>query len=188
METKRIIFLFTILMTALVISPAKAVFEVDLTEGHYFIPDPINYPAWGHIDVLNLRDTVTVTSLNSSSVDRLNMYNSSFLVVYDGTIDELYLYDNAKAELHGGLYAKLYIDSESTAQVTIYARDVRFSPDTPPPAGYSGSLRGYWLDNNEPFHIGLYGPDTYSHITIVPEPASAFLVSFGALLLGLRRK
>ncbi|MFA5554868.1 MAG: hypothetical protein WDA68_09985 [Phycisphaerae bacterium] len=193
-----------VLITALLLmvfsSYANATIEINWYEGDYTIPYQVPHPGWDGAKLLNIYNDVTVTMPGGGGVGgQFNMYDNSSLALHLGYIGELNLYDNASAELYGGMIDKLCIgciltakgdwiaDPESTAQVTLYARDVVFWPRTPPPAGYSGVLQGYWLANNEPFHIGLYGPDTYSRITIVPEPASITFIALGGLAL-LRKR
>lgn len=49
----------------------------------------------------------------------------------------------------------------------------------------AGQVTGYW-QNGLPFTINLGGSDAYSHINLIPEPATFLLISIGGLLL--RRK
>ncbi|MFA5554865.1 MAG: hypothetical protein WDA68_09970 [Phycisphaerae bacterium] len=139
--------LITALLLALLSSYTNAAKIYDLTEGNYVIPDHFNEPYFFDADILSTYNDVAVSMINNfgtSSISTFNVFDDSQLFMYAGYISELNLYDNASAELYGGTINKLRIgciltakgdwivDPESTAQVTIYARDVRFSPDTPP--------------------------------------------------------
>jgi len=90
---------------------------VDLTEGDYNIPDPINHPNWASIDLLNIYKDVTITMRNTmggGSVDVFNMYDNSKLTLYDGFISTLNIYPDASAIVRGGDIHYLWIDPATT--------------------------------------------------------------------------
>ena len=160
------------------------------TEGNYNIP----FPGWDGTGVFNTYNNVTVTILNDggSSTNQFNMYDNSALTMFKGnSIDTLNLYENATTSFFGGNLYHLWVDSVSTGWVKLYAHDVFFMPSSGPTD--PGSVMGYWLSNNQPFHIGFTGDSTQgettkSFIQIVPEPASAAIFALGSLLIYSRRK
>ncbi|MGD0077668.1 MAG: PEP-CTERM sorting domain-containing protein [Sedimentisphaerales bacterium] len=183
------------IITGLILS--LALFPIQLkavdftwTEGHYDLPLP-GYPG---INILNIYNDVTVTILDNggSFVNQFNMYDDSSLTMFKGnSIGTLNLYENSTASLFGGNIYYLWVDSTSTGLVKLYAQDVFFMPSSGPTD--PGSVMGYWISNNQPFHIGftgdsLQGEITRSFIQIVPEPATLVLVALGCLAIFRRRK
>jgi len=112
------------------------------------------------------------------------MYDDSELTTYDGSINYLYLYDNAAATFFGLSYMnELYIDPalENTSQVTFYATFDRWEPFGPNGRGH---LYGNWLtERTPPFVINLVSDGAYSKVQFIPEPATIFLFAIGGLAL-----
>ena len=108
--------------------------------------------------------------------------------MYDGFIGTLNLYADATAIIKGGdISQSLWIDPATTGWVKLYAYDMYVSPQ-PDSQGYL-SIHGYWLADNSFFDISLQnGISTWSHIQIVPEPASALLIGLGWAFVRLRKR
>jgi hypothetical protein len=105
--------------------------------------------------------------------------------MYDSDISNLYLYDNTTASFYGGSSSMdWYIDPANTGWVKMYATLERFEPLGPYGEGH---LYGRWL-TGAPFNIDLAGHGAYSHIQIVPEPASALLIGLGWAFVRLTKR
>jgi hypothetical protein len=158
--------------------------------GHYQIGGEFGYPTTSFV---NTFDTVTVTMVDAGGVDNaFNMYDSSHLTMYGGTIGELNLYQNATASLFStGHISSLWVDAASTGWVKLYAHSVIFFPSS---GGINdSSVGGWWNSNNQWFEIYFKGDRTQGEITrsfiqIVPEPASSAIFALGSLLIYSRRK
>jgi hypothetical protein len=89
----------------------------------------------------------------------------------------------AGADFYGGTISDYLIATDdSTVNIWGYGLLLTSSGGT---YGY-GQVNGYWLDDT-PFTINLNGVDTYTHINLIPEPASCLLLGLGALLLRRER-
>jgi hypothetical protein len=169
-----------ILLLALLWNQSLAI-DVVWTEGHHEIGDGKEYD-W--ISNLWTYNDVTVTMYHGGGAGYFRMYNNSELTNFDGGVSYLYLYDNTTASFFGGINPlEIYIDPASTAQeVLLYAYDVTFHPVDPPFEPYSeGWFEGWWLANDNYFQIDIVGEGAYSHVQIVPEPATSLLLVLGSL-------
>jgi hypothetical protein len=116
-----------------------------------------------------------------------NMYDNSQLTMYDGFIGTLNLYPDTTAIIKGGDIHYLWIDPATTGWVKLYAYDMYVDP-LPDSQGYL-DIHGNWLADNSFFDIELQnGISTYSHIQIVPEPATIAFLALGGLAVLRRRK
>jgi hypothetical protein len=139
------------------------------------------------ISELHTYNDVTVTIYEGGGVGTFKMYDNSSLTSVQ-CIAHLYLYDNATASFSNGISAMyLNISPSSTGWVKLYAYDVTFNPSNPFEPYGEGEIRGKWLANDMFFSIDLFGDGAYSHIQIVPEPATLLLFGLGGLVI-CRRK
>jgi hypothetical protein len=125
--------------------------------------------------------------------------NDAILDVLGGEIGKLETTDFATANLYGGDINWLVSDESSVvniycgdihqwlaafddSSVYLYAYDVVYHP-----AGEGGRIEGTYFRNDTSFSFFLLPyTGTYSHIYIVPEPASLLLLGFGAFALRRR--
>jgi len=89
----------------------------------------------------------------------------------------------ATANLYGGTISEFLMATEEST-VNIFGYDLVLT-SSGGSYGY-GQVTGFWLDDM-PFTINLNGADTYTHINLIPEPASLLLLSLGALVLARKR-
>jgi hypothetical protein len=155
-------------------------YEMNWTSGDL----QISSSQWDTIDNLYTYNDVTV-EIFSAGPANFYMYDNSTLTMYGGEINYLYLYENATASFFGSSYMnELYIDPASTGWVKLYAYDIRFEPYGP----YGkGTIYGNWLSNNMPFQFDLTSNGAYSHVQVVPEPATFVLLGMGILALHRRK-
>jgi hypothetical protein len=109
----------------------------------------------GDVSKLELFD-VTVIDILGGEMDILRTHDNSIINIYSCILDELHSYDNSF--------------------VYLYAYDVTYDDMTQ-------MIEGIYYKDSSFFSIYLlHGQDTYSHITVVPEPSTIFLLSLGGLL------
>ncbi len=127
-------------------------------------------------------------------------HDSSTFNIYDGTIaDQLSCGENSLVNLYSGEFGTLLAENQSTINIfgtdydglshvlwstggtiNLYATNAVYDAT----AGiYEGGLiEGEYLSDGTLFSWDLH-PNTYQHITIIPEPATFLLLAFGGLLL-----
>jgi hypothetical protein len=119
-----------------------------------------------------------------------DMSTNSFVVngsctanVFGGNVGLIEAWSSNSVNLHGGVISD-YLLAVST--VNIYGYGFDYDPLAGSYGG--GQLTGFWVDDT-PFNIDLFaaslpggGPiDTWSHIVLVPEPATILLLGLGAI-------
>jgi len=177
--------ILVIILSLFLQGQSNATITLNWTTGDYNIP----YPGWpGGVSVLNTYNNVTVTMLGGGGIGGVfNMYDNSQLTMYDGFIGTLNLYPDTTAIIKGGDIHYLWIDPATTGWVKLYAYDMYVDP-LPDSQGYL-DIHGNWLADNSFFDIELQnGISTYSHIQIVPEPATIAFLALGGLAVLRRRK
>ena len=113
---------------------------------------------------------------------RLAAYDNTITYWYDGVMDILWARGDSIINIYGGQFTLLSAIDNSL--VNLYAYDVVITHT----GGFwdDGQVTGkYYLDDTS-FIFDLWGQNTYSHINIIPEPASILLLSLGLLFLRKR--
>ena len=144
---------------------------------------------WWNITNLTTHNNVIVKMYEGGGVSYFWMYDNSEFTMYEGSVNYLYLNDNATASYFAGAGPfNIDINSVSTAQVKLYAEFDHFEPYDPynDPLG-PGNVYGYWLSNDMSFNINLVGQGAFSHIQFIPEPATLFLLGLGGMILRKRK-
>jgi len=109
---------------------------------------------------------------------RLAAYDTTFTDWFAGQMGTLWAEGGSIVNIYGGDLGDLWATDNSS--VILYAYDVTHTTK----GGYwdDGQVYGkYYLDDS-PFSFDLYR-DAYSHITIIPEPATILLFGLGGLML-----
>lgn len=142
------------------------------TEGHYEIVDTNVY---GEIYIYN---DVTVDMFDGD-VYKLETFDITTFDMLDGELTDLRVHDNSISNLYGGNLNRLGITENGS--LDLYAYDVIHHPT----GGYydRGWVEGNFLAKDLYFSFDFVEPDTFSHINVVPEPATLLLLSLGVLLI-----
>ena len=111
-------------------------------------------------DVLNLA-TMNITG---GAIDDLTTCNSGVINIYAGDILDVWGQDSTVINIFG--YNLLKVSTGG--------------------AYGHGFVHGYY-GNNSYFDIDFMGSDTYSHVNLIPEPATLFLLALSGLSLRKRR-
>jgi hypothetical protein len=136
----------------------------------------------GVLNILDSWDSATLNLSGDVQVDELGVVFSGTANISGGNIGLMEVGSSNPVNLHGGVISD-YLKAVST--VNIYGYGFEYNPLAGDYRG--GQLTGFWLDDT-PFSIDLYyddtpgGPfiDTYSHIVLIPEPATILLIGLGA--------
>ena len=141
------------------------------TSGHHDILEPDVY---GEIYMYN---DATATMIGGD-VYKLEIYDLTAFDMLGGEMDLLYVHDDTTINIYSGTLSAL--GATENASVDLYAYDVIHHPT----GGHfdRGWLEGNYLLNDLYFTFDLNHLDTFSHINVVPEPTTVFLLALGGLL------
>jgi hypothetical protein len=103
-------------------------------------------------------------------------FNTTLTNWYDGQMYYFYARDNSIVNIFGGR-ASDFLNATDNSQINLHAYDVTYDDITHVIEGY------YYKDNSHFWFELLHGQETYSHIRVVPEPSTLFLLGLGCLLL-----
>ena len=141
---------------------------------------------WAGIHLgLQVKDSSETNIFGGEISDITRVYDFSTINITGGILSTLEIHSTATANLYGGeLEVLQVVDDDKADVVNIYGYGLAKIPY----GGLNGDgiVTGFWTDGT-PFLINLYNPNTYSHINLVPEPATLGLVLMGGLV-GLLRK
>jgi len=138
----------------------------------------------GTIGSLEAWDTGTVNVWGDADVDSLGARESGAVNMSGGVVDHIGAREFGTLNLSGGLVSDRLWAGDSTI-VNIYGYDL-VKTGSGGTYGY-GQVYGFW-PNDIAFTIDLSGPETYSHIVLIPEPATILLIFAGSLFLRRWRK
>ena len=187
-------------MTSIVAVPILIVFgsaypvvgDIVFSSGHHTWTDatPPHGEVWLENDTILDAVGGTIGQLGTLDDSVANIYASSIthgilpmhesaVNLYGGTCKYIYASENSKVNLYGGKWD--YITAIHHSTVRLYAYGLTYDPT----GGLygDGSLQGYFLESGTEFDFSLRSPDTYSHIEIIPEPATLLLLVMGSVLL-----
>lgn len=138
-------------------------------------------------------DASTVNLSGNMQANQLGVSGSGTANMYGGTVGFIEAWNHSTVNLYGGTISDYVLAyGDESLVVNIYGYD--FNYDALGGSYGGGQLTGFWLDDS-PFTIDLWyssNPgeatiDTYSHIVLVPEPATVLFLGAGMLMLRRRR-
>lgn len=103
-------------------------------------------------------------------------FDSTITNWYDGQMDYLRANNESIINIYGGILLDFLYAGEDS-KIYIYAYNVTYNDVT-------HFLEGNFCQDDSYFSIELlHGQDTYSHITIIPEPSVMFLLGLGVIII-----
>jgi len=165
-----------IIVVAFLIGAYPTQADIVWTSGRHVILDGDNYfEIWMYNDA--------TAAMLGGEVGKLEAFDTTYFNMLDGEMSRLYVHDDSIANIFGG---ELYtLAATHNSLLYIYAYDVTYDQIG---GGYGhGWLEGKYYSDDSTFGFSLLFQDTYSHINIVPEPATLVLISLGGFLLRKKR-
>jgi len=116
-------------------------------------------------------------------VFKLEAFDTTAFDMLGGQMTDLRVHDNGIANLHTGDLNRLGITENGL--LNLYAYDVAHHAT----GGYydRGWIEGKYIINDLYFKFDFVQPDTFSHINIIPEQATIFLLGLGGSFARKRR-
>jgi len=116
-------------------------------------------------------------------VYKMETFDISSFDMFDGAMDILNVHGSSIISIHGGTLGAL--GAEDNSLVNLYAYDVIYHPT----GGHydRGWLEGTYIAGNLYFVYDLIHTDSFSHVNVIPEPATFLLFGVGGMLLRKQR-
>jgi hypothetical protein len=113
----------------------------------------------------------------------VGIFDHATVDMFGGNVGLIEAWNYSTVNLYGGIISDYLL---ATSTVNIYGYGFDYDPIAGNDRG--GQLTGFWVDDT-PFSIDLYylkapgAPfiDTWSHITLIPEPTTILLLGLGAI-------
>jgi hypothetical protein len=124
------------------------------------------------------RDSSIINFSGTADASQLQAYNTAKINITGGNVDALAAYNNGIINIYGGniVFNARALDN---AAINIFGYDLYKSPTG---GTGNGFVQGYFNDHSF-FKFNFEGTDTYSHVNLIPEPATVLLLGTGGLFL-----
>ena len=167
--------LITILIAVMLFGICRVVADTVWTSGHHVILDGDLYSEiWMYND--------SRVTMFGGDVFKLEAFDVTLVDILSGELTDLRLHDNSIGDLYGGVLDRLGIVENGL--LNLYAYDVTYYET----GGHydRGWIEGRYLGSDLYFSFDFVEPDTFSHITVIPEPGTFLLVCLGCMLVRRR--
>ena len=134
----------------------------------------------GYVHVGITHDESTFNIYGGLIEDQLSLGHTSVVNAYGGILNTILVEQDSTLNLFGTDYdGQSHVLWSTGGSINLYSNDAVYLPG----GGEHGEnvFEGMYLDGVS-FSWVVY-PDTYSHVTIVPEPATLLLLGFGGLFV-----
>jgi hypothetical protein len=162
-------------MTLLGVCPVRA----DLVFDHGYNTFNSSYP--GEVWVIN----DAILDVLGGDMIQLGTLDFARANLYSGDIDWLWIEGNSAVNIHGGDIQ--WLAAFDYSSVYLYAYDVTYHPTGGGDYGDRTWVEGTYFRNDDSFRFLLGSTGDYSHINVVPEPATLSLPCLGSLLARRRK-
>jgi len=168
---------------------------VDMTGG--VVTNVLGAEDWSIVNVsggvlgrLGSGEFSTLNLSGDMETNEVEVHNSSTMSMFGGNVGLIEAWNYSTVNLYGGIISE-YLKAYGTEDLVISIYGYGFEYDTLAGDYGGGQLSGFWLDDT-PFSIDLFGDpgspggapiDTYSHIVLIPEPATILLLGLGAIYI-----
>ena len=144
-------------------------------------------------DFVSVRNDAIVDMTGGVITNKLTANDYSTVNIFNGSVGLIEAWNHSTVNLYGVTISE-YLKAYGTEDLVISIYGYGFEYDTLVGNYGGGQLTGFWFDDT-PFSIDLFGDpggpggapiDTYSHITLIPEPATILLLGLGGFLIRKR--
>ncbi len=176
--------ILTILITLAVACQVQAYPDKDFTSSGQIVAGE----SWYDIDVYDT-DTPppdhTIVDMFGGNVHHiLSTYDASIINITGGSVYQLRTSNESIANIHASINFDV-LEAKDNSVINLYTDDFTISSEN---GGFDhGYIEGIYYGTTTDFFIHFYDDTSYSHINIVPEPATFLLLGLGGLLLRKRK-
>jgi len=148
-----------------------------LSEGHYIWTE--SDPYYDEVFVEN----DAILDFTGGVVGKLEAINTASINITGGSLDQLWAGDQTIVDIFE-CFDLAVLEARHSSIINLYTDDFFYSPT----GGEmnQGYIDGLYYGADTAFNISFYDETSYSHVSIVPEPATILLTIVGAVFL--RRK
>ncbi|MGD0077846.1 MAG: PEP-CTERM sorting domain-containing protein [Sedimentisphaerales bacterium] len=127
---------------------------------------------------ISARDNSIINFSGTADADHVDAFNTVKLNILGGTINHISARNDGVLNIYSGDISNVW--SQDNAVINVFGKELRKWP-TGGAFGY-GFVYGYYNDWSS-FYFSLESTESYSHVNLIPEPATILLLVAGSLFL-----